>query len=975
MSGATPGASLNAEEKTVLFLSGERGNLPSVRELEQSVRQTFHASTAPEVELFPEYLDFARFPAEQHAANDVNYLRDRYAGKKIDLVMTVTGFALEFAIAHREELFPGVPIVFFAADEREVPKGQLPPDVTGIVGHFDIERTAQLIFTLQPGVSEIVCVGGTSAFDRRWEEETRKVLERFGDRARVRWITDESLEDTVRDVTQVGPQSAVFYISMQQDGAGHFMTALDSAADICRASKAPVYGFSSHFFEAGTVGGAVFDFAKNGKSAANLALRVLRGEWVPFGSPELEIHNPLAVNSAALKRWRLPQSRVPAEAELRNKTPNLWERERPWILAVAGIVLLQAALIAGLVAQRLRRRKAESSLRESEQRFRSTADAAPLLIWMSGPDKLCTFFNKAWLGFTGRSMEQELGHGWIEGVHPEDVDRVVKIYEFAFQDREPFTMQYRLRRYDGEYRWLTDNGVPRHDAQHNFLGYIGACIDITNLREKERALHEFEQRVALAADAAQLGVWELNTATNHLWVSDKVCELFQFKPDAQVTNTEFQERVHPEDRAAREATMQNALRTKGTYETEYRIVLPDGTVRWIAGRTRCVNDGDGTPWRLLGVSMDVTERKQAEELFHLATEASPSGTLLVNDQGRIVLVNAHIEELFGYRRDELIGKPVDLLAPERFRPDFATYRANFRAAPQARAVGGHELFGRRKDGGEFPVEIGVNPIDTPHGILVLASVVDISSRKAAEEEGRQRRQQVELLSRVSLLGEMTASLAHELNQPLSAIVTNANAGMRFIDKEKIDPEQLREILADVADSGRRANDIIHNVRSAIRKGSAIRGRINLNDVVKSVAHLVAPDAAVHSCKVEMSLKENLPVIEGDPTQIQQALINLVRNAFDAMSETPAHRRVVQIDTQHNGNGMICVGVRDHGSGIAPSARERLFEQFFTTKEDGLGLGLAIVRSIIEEHGGKIAAENVDGGGARFYFNLPTSNGI
>ena len=613
----------------------------------------------------------------------------------------------------------------------------------------------------------------------------------------------------------------------------------------------------------------------------------------------------------------------------------------------------------------------EATLRESEQRFRTVADAAPVLIWMSGVDKLCTFFNKRWFEFTGRSPEQEMGNGWADGVHPEDLDRCFDTYTEAFDARKPFVMQYRLRRNDGDYRWISDNGVPRYDANGTFAGYIGSCVDVTDLLRQQKALDEFEERVALAAEAAQLGAWELDTTSNRIWVSDKVRQLFQFPPDGEISYTHFEQRVHPEDRAARDRVMRRAIQAHSSCETEYRIVLPDGTIRWIGGRARCVSDTKGKPTRLLGVSMDITERKQAEELFQLATEASPSGTLLVDHQSRILLVNAHIEELFGYARDELIGKAVDILVPERFARAYASDRANFFAAPEARAMGeGRELFGRRKDGSEFPVEIGLNPIQTPHGLVVLANVVDISARLAAEEETRRNREQVELLGRVSLLGEMTASLAHELNQPLAAIVNNAAAAMQYLEQGRLNPEQLQDILADVVRDARRAHDIMGNVRSAIKKGSAIRGQINLNDVVKTVTHMLQPDAAAQLFKMEMSLARDLPAIEGDPTQIQQVLINLVRNAFDAMHNTPPGRRTVEIVTNHNGEGTISVVVRDYGSGISETARDRLFEQFFTTKEEGLGMGLAIVRSIVETHGGTITAENADGGGARFHFRLP-----
>jgi two-component system sensor kinase FixL len=370
------------------------------------------------------------------------------------------------------------------------------------------------------------------------------------------------------------------------------------------------------------------------------------------------------------------------------------------------------------------------------------------------------------------------------------------------------------------------------------------------LQASEASLHDIEDRVSLAAEAAQLGMWVLNPITKELWVSDKVRKLFHFEPERNLTDAELQERVHPDDRAVRESVMQKAINTKEDYETEYRIVLPDGTIRWISGRARCINGNDGKSKRLIGVSMDVTKRKQAEE------------------------------------------------------------------------------------------------------------------------QARHNREQMELLSRASVLGEMTASLAHELNQPLSAIVSNANAGMRFLDSGKADTQMIHEILQDVVADGHRAYEIIHNVRNTIKKGAAARRLINLNQLVTDVAHMVRPNATAYSCSMETSLADDLPAVEGDPVQIQQVLVNLLTNSFEAMATTEPERRQVLIATERNGTGNILVSVRDNGAGFQNGAAEDMFEHFFTTKEQGLGLGLSIVRSIVESHGGKISAANLPAGGARFSFTLP-----
>jgi PAS domain S-box-containing protein len=447
--------------------------------------------------------------------------------------------------------------------------------------------------------------------------------------------------------------------------------------------------------------------------------------------------------------------------------------------------------------------------------------------------------------------------------------------------------------------------------------------------------------------------------------------MFGVSADADITLDTFYGAVHPDDLERVKWARHQALELRLPYQIEYRTQRTDGTICWVHSRGRGDYDESGKPLSMSGVVFDITDRKKAEELFELATEASPHGVILINDHGKIILVNSRIEKVFGYTRDELIGKPVEILLPERFGTSYENDRADFFIAPEAAGMGAHaQLFARRKDGSEVPVEIGVNPVQTPQGLIILANVVDVSPRLAAEEVARRSREQVELLSRVSLLGEMTASLAHELNQPLAAIVNNSTAAMQYLEQGRLNPEQLQDILTDVVADGRRACDIMHNVRSAIKKGTAIRGRINLNDIVKAITHMVQPDAAAHRCIIKTSFAEDLPPIEGDPIQIQQALINLVRNAFDAMRDSPPSRRTVEITTDCNGEGVIDVAVRDYGSGISEAIRERLFEQFFTTKDKGLGMGLAIVRSIAEAHGGTITAENAGGGGARFHFRLP-----
>jgi PAS domain S-box-containing protein len=484
-------------------------------------------------------------------------------------------------------------------------------------------------------------------------------------------------------------------------------------------------------------------------------------------------------------------------------------------------------------------------------------------------------------------------------------------------------------------------------------------------------LRESEERMSLAAEAANLGMWVWDVARDEVWMTDKGRALLGFARDTRLDAATLISRVHIEDRAARAAAIKRAIETQGEYAAEYRVLLPDGTLRWIGARGHCIHVGDPTGIRLLGVSLDVTAQKQAQDRFRLVVEASPTGIVVVNAQGQIVLVNACGEKLFGYGREELIGQGVEVLVPERFRGEPMPHLAGFHAASAAWAVGsGLELFAQRKDGTEFPVEIGSSLIESPEGTLVLNVMVDISARKQAEARTRQHREEIAHLSRVAIMGEMAGALAHELNQPLTGIVNNASAGRRFIAKGRADLPKLDSLFEAVLSDGRRGGEIIRGIRGMVRKGEEVRSPVSLNDVIVRVLGFVRSDALERHCALVTEREPELPLVEADLVQIQQVLLNLVVNAFEAMRETPAVERRVIIRSERESDVRVRVSVRDFGAGLPTEEPSRIFERFFSTKREGMGMGLAISRSIIASHGGELAAANAQGGGACVHFSLP-----
>jgi two-component system, LuxR family, sensor kinase FixL len=492
------------------------------------------------------------------------------------------------------------------------------------------------------------------------------------------------------------------------------------------------------------------------------------------------------------------------------------------------------------------------------------------------------------------------------------------------------------------------------------------------LQEREAALRESRDRIDLATKAAGLIVWTWNIARDEVWLSDKDRALFGFSQWEKLTAERVRSVVHPEDRQFVRQLVENSLTTDEEVEGEYRIVLADGNVRWITRRGRVEFNGARQPAWERGVLMDITERKRAEEQFRLVVEAAPSAMIMVNTEGRITLANTQAEAVFGYAREELIGQPIEMLVPERFRSRHVGDRHGYHGDARARSMGaGRELFGRRKDGSEVPIEIGLNPIHTSEGLFVLASIIDISQRKRAELQAARQRNEMAHLSRVSTLGELSGSIAHELNLPLSAILCNAQAAQRMLANGQADLAEVREILDDIVTEDKRAGEVIHRLRQWLKKGEVQQHSVQINEVVEDVLKLIRSDLVNQKVTVNCELARHLPDVTGDPVQLQQVLLNLVVNACDAMVEcsTPERRLIIRTGTE-NGNGAVLVSVTDRGSSIPEEKIEKIFEPFFTTKEKGMGLGLSVCRTIIAAHRGKLWAANNADCGATFHFSLP-----
>jgi PAS domain S-box-containing protein len=387
---------------------------------------------------------------------------------------------------------------------------------------------------------------------------------------------------------------------------------------------------------------------------------------------------------------------------------------------------------------------------------------------------------------------------------------------------------------------------------------------------------------------------------------------------------------------------------------------------------------NGTFLGYIGSCIDITERKRAAEalesqraFLRQVIDSNPNFIFAKDREGRFTLVNRAVADVYGTTVENLIGKTDADFNPNREEVEFFQ-RMDLEVMDtlQERFIPEEHLTDAR---GQIRwLQTVKRPIVEKDGSAnqVLGASTDITRRKETESELRRQRENLAHVTRISAMGELAASLAHELNQPLTAILSNAQAAQRFMATNPADLEEVHEILKDIVRDNIRASEVIRRMRALVKKENLDFSSLDLASIVREIALLVHSDAVLRNVRVSLDIIPNLPLVRGDKVQLQQVLLNLLLNAFDAMKDRPAAEREVVVRAEMNGAGTVEVAVRDRGAGLTSDKLDKIFQPFYTTKRDGLGMGLSICRSIIEAHGGRLWAQNNPDRGATFHFTVP-----
>jgi PAS domain S-box-containing protein len=621
------------------------------------------------------------------------------------------------------------------------------------------------------------------------------------------------------------------------------------------------------------------------------------------------------------------------------------------------------------------RRKAEEDLRLRESRFHAILDGLPAFVSFMMPSGDVEFANQTILDYFGAPWEEVKGWPGGSTLHPDDREAVLAAWRRSLESGQLYEFEGRHRRSDGAYRWFHMKGGPLWDAEGRIVLWYLMQIDVDDQKRAEQALQANERELGLIVSTIPALAWSARPDGSAEFFNQHYLAYVGL-PLEQLQGSGWTAAVHPDDLGALTVAWQSMMAAGKGGEVEGRLRRFDGEYRWFLFRANPMLDGSGNILKWYGTNTDIHDRKRAEEQLRRSEAFLTEGQKLSRIGNFSWLVATDeikwSDQLYRIFEFEL-GVPVTFeLIGSRVHPEDLPLMFDMIGKAQ-RGVSDFEYEQRllMPDRSiKYLQLIGHGTRDREGRQEYIGAVQDVTQRRFSEEALGKARSELANVARVTSLGVLTASIAHEVNQPLSGIITNASTCLRMLSADPPNVEGARETARRAIRDGNRASDVVTRLRTLYSKKDLSPESMDLNEATREVTSLSLSELQSKRVILRHELADDLPPVIGDRVQLQQVILNLLRNASDAMSGVDDRPRELLIRTECDEGDRVRLSVKDAGVGFTPQAGDKLFEAFFTTKSDGMGIGLSISRSIIEAHRGRLWATANDGPGATFAFSIP-----
>jgi len=624
------------------------------------------------------------------------------------------------------------------------------------------------------------------------------------------------------------------------------------------------------------------------------------------------------------------------------------------------------------------RKRAEEELRASETNLRAIVDRIPGLVCTMDATGDIQQLNRPLLDYFGKTPEELKNWRMTDAVHPDDLPEVVKAWTHSVTTGIPYSVEHRCRRADGVYRWFQIRASAVRDADGTVSGWYVLLTDIHDRKRAEEQLRASEKNLIQIINTIPTTAWSTRPDGYCDFLSDRWLDYAGFTYE-QAVGWNWAAAIHPDDAEGLREYWQSRLASGMPVDTEARIRRFDGAYRWFLFRANPFRDESGNIVKWYGTNVDIEDRKQADE----ALRASERNLIqIINTlpvlawstfpDGSVDFLNKRWLDFTGLSAEQAAGWGWTVAV----HPEDAKGLGEAWQGALASGIGVDvEARLRRFDGQYRWFLFRGDPLFDELGNVIrwYGTNTDIDDRRQAEEQLRNTQAELARVMRIMTMGQLTASIAHEVSQPLSGIITNASTCIRMLKSNPPNIAGARETAQRTIRDGNRASEVIARLRALFSKKQIDAEPLDLNEATREVIALLAGELRQNRVILKHEFSDRLPAVHGDRVQLQQVIVNLLRNGLDAMIAANDRPRQLLVRTGMEGDH-VTVSVQDSGVGFSREISERLFEPFFTTKREGMGIGLSVSRSIVEAHHGKLWATRNDGPGATFAFSIPQDGG-